>query len=79
MTTCNCGNYLSYGDVLRKPPTKGKLRSKALCPIMPKEDCYNCFLIRNYGTTNRDEIKIIKGERLKQRLRHRRELRERTQ
>lgn len=54
---CNCGNYYSYGDMLKNRKNGGMVAM-----MMPIDNCFNCYLIKRYGSTEPEVIKAKKME-----------------
>lgn len=44
---CSCEHYYSYSSFLKKRKSNG-----AISAMMPLKNCYNCYLIKRYGTAN---------------------------
>lgn len=63
---CSCGHYYSYDKHLKNRASK--FPEQAIAPMMPKNNCYNCYLIKRYGTTNKAKIGAIKKTELLSRL-----------
>lgn len=55
---CNCGCYYPYSKHIETKTKEGQ----AVAPMIPLNDCFNCFKIRKYKTLNIDKIKLIKME-----------------
>lgn len=51
-TKCSCGHYYPYSKLLEKR----RLENKLVSPMMPLTDCYNCYLMKRYGTLDRKSI-----------------------
>lgn len=58
---CNCGCYCPYSKHIEIKTKEGQ----AVAPMIPLNDCFNCFKIRKYKTLNVDKIKSIKMENAK--------------
>jgi len=60
---CNCEHYYSYNEMI-----KNKKEQSVVAQLMPKDNCYNCYLIKRYGASNKDFIKNKKIEEAKERI-----------
>lgn len=61
---CQCGTYYPYSLIVNSHKEKGRL----VAPMMPLTKCYNCYLLKKYGTLDRFEIGTRKKESMMQRL-----------
>lgn len=79
MKNCKCGNFFSYQENLNKKRDSTKLVSKSFCALMPKDDCYNCYLIKHYGTSDPKKVKKISKERAIKRFHYRKLIRDKEE